>query len=173
MRVSLASVPRCTKPNCGHRAPLNRHHKAHEALWLGAWAHRSQEAQWKAFVKRYYEYREEDIVRICLPHHAEIHAIYDEIIAEDLALVGLPLYLYSWSQGRRLMRKLRAACDQWLLDDTPGIDSEVYEQTKKLRRSLLKKRMRKRYPRQPEQIKRAKLRSSKMRRSRRWRKRRR
>lgn len=140
---------------------------------MGAWAHRTQEAKWKAFVKRYYEYREEDTVRICLPHHAEIHSIYDEIIAEDMAIVGLPLYLYSWKQGRLLMQKLRDTCNIWLRQKTPGIDSDTYERTKKIRRKLLKTRMRRRHPKNPAKAAAAAERRSKFKESKRWRKKRR
>lgn len=153
----------CTKPNCGHRAALNRHHKAHEALWLGAWAHRGLEPKWRAFVKRYYEFRPEDTVRVCLPHHAEIHSIYDEIIADDMAKTGLPLYLYSWKQGRILMQRLTNACEAWLFQETPGIDSVVYEQTKRVRRKLLKQRARRRHPPQDRQKTLASTRSKKLR----------
>lgn len=172
IRVSLANVTSggCRKPNCGHRAPLNRHHKAHEALWLGAWAHRGSEPKWKAFVKRYYEYREEDTVRICLPHHAEIHSIYDAIIADDIAQTGLRLYLYSWKQARILMRRLTDACDQWLVTETPGVDSEIYEATKKMRRKLLHKKARRKYPQTDGQQKTARKRGKKLRREKKRRK---
>lgn len=145
--ISLSDVDAgCSKPECGHRAPCNRHHKSHEALWLGAWAHRGVEPKWIAFVERYYEFREEDCVKICLPHHAEIHALYDEIIADDVARTGIPLYLYSWKQGEILMTRLRTACDLWLQSPSPGLDSAEYERNKKLRRALLKRRARRRHP---------------------------
>lgn len=127
----------CAKPNCGNRAAIHRHHRAHEALWFGPWAHRRGEPKWEAFCRRYADFREEDIVHICAPHHAEIHSIYDRIITEDIATTGLNLYLYSWRQASILMDKLRVTCAQWLVTDTPGIDSGIYEQTRMLRRSLL------------------------------------
>lgn len=142
--VSLRGVPSkrgCAKPQCkwlGH--PLHRHHRGHQKLWFGPWAHRSREPQWKAFVARYYEFRQEDVCLICDNHHAEIHSIYDRIIAEDMAATGLPLYLYSWKQGKILMSKLEAACAQWLHQVTPGIDSKLYGQTKRLLRRAHRKR---------------------------------
>jgi hypothetical protein len=153
----------CAKPDCGHRAPLNRHHKAHEALWLGAWAHRGQEPQWQRFIARYHEFREEDCVKLCLPHHAEIHSVYDEIIASDIARTGLPLYLYSWKQARILMKQLHEACETWLLQPSPGIDSDTYESTKKLRRALLKRQARRLHPRTEQQKRIAKDRGRKLR----------
>jgi hypothetical protein len=130
----------CAKPDCGLRAAIHRHHKAHEALWLGPWAHRASEPRWQEFVARYHEFREADIVRLCAPHHAEIHARYDRVISDDVARVGLPLYLYSWAQAERLMDKLRSACEAWLLRETPGIDSDEYGRTKALRRRILKRK---------------------------------
>ena len=137
------AVSGCTKPSCTHRAATHRHHRAHEALWFGPFAHRRGEPRWEAFVLRYHEFRSEDVVNICAAHHAEIHAIYDKIIAEDTAGTGLRLYLYSWKQANVLMEKMRLACAEWLLQATPGLDSDIYERSKKLRRGLLQSRAKK------------------------------
>jgi len=102
-------------------------------------------------------------VRICLPHHAEIHSRYDEIIADDMARTGLPLYLYSWKQGKILMGRLTDACNSWLLATTPGIDSDIYEQTKRLRRGVLKRKARKNHPKSEGQQVVAKKRGRKLR----------
>lgn len=139
MPLPLANAEGCTKPNCGHRAALNRHHRGHEALWFGPFAHRATEAKWQLFIERYKAFREEDIVRICIFHHAEIHSIYDKIINEDIQITGLALYLYSWRQAEALMRKLRRACAEWLKRETPGLDPDSYESSKALRRSLLQR----------------------------------
>lgn len=136
----------CAKPSCGNRAAIHRHHRSHEALWFGPFAHRAGEPKWQQFCDRYHEFREEDIVRICAAHHAEIHSIYDQIIQEDQAKTGLQLYLYKWKQAEILMRKLRAACAVWLQQQTPGIDGDVYEKTKALRRSLAAKAAAKKIP---------------------------
>src|SRR5215204_1003733 len=125
--IGLAGLRGCSKPNCRLRAPLNRHHRRHEAIWLSAWAHRRGEPKYREMVARYWEFRSEDIVVICLNHHAEIHMTYDTIIAEDMAKTGLPLYLYSWRQAKILMDKLDTACALWLLAETPGVDSRIYE----------------------------------------------
>lgn len=151
MRVSVAlsdvTVRGCMKPSClWNHAPLHRHHKRHQALWLGPWAHRGAEPQWNKFVARYHEFREADIVVLCSFHHAEIHSIYDKIIAEDSAKLALPLYLYSWAQGRRLMDKLEAECLRWLGTETPGIDPANYGATRRLRWRILRKEAKKKFP---------------------------
>lgn len=61
-----------------------------------------------------------------MSHHAEIHAIYDSIILQDISALGKPLYKYSWREAEALMDKLEAACRKWELDDTPGINSRQY-----------------------------------------------
>lgn len=129
----------CAKPHCANRAAIHRHHRANEALWLAPFAHRRGEPKWEQFVARYYRFEEEDIVRLCANHHAEIHSLYDAIIKEDLEQTGLRLYLYSWKQAQILMQKLANTCAVWLLVETSGIDPDSYERTKKLRRSLLAK----------------------------------
>lgn len=109
-------------------------------MWLGVWAFRHREPAWRAFVKRYYEFRKTDTVDLCRRHHTEVHAEYDKIIAHDLAKVGRPLSKYSWPQARHLMAKLEEYCLEWLQRPTPGMDSEVYDDIKRLRRRVLKKR---------------------------------
>jgi hypothetical protein len=138
--VALGGVKGCTKPNCGLRAPLNRHHRAHQALWIGVWAWRHGEKRFRSFIQRYHEFRSEDTVLICQDHHAEIHMIYDSIIASDVVGRGKPLSQYSWKQARILMEKLEIACSEWLLLETGGIDSRVYEKLKKMHRGLAKAR---------------------------------
>jgi hypothetical protein len=147
--VSLGEVKGCAKPKCVLRAPLNRHHRRHEALWLSVWAHRGKEPKYRALVKRYHEFREEDWERICECHHAEIHLIYDMVIADDMARTGLPLYLYSWKQANILMDKLEQACLTWLALETPGIDSKLYERTKKMWRGLQNKQAQRRHSKDP------------------------
>jgi transposase-like protein len=118
----------CTKPNCQTGSyTLNRHHKKHEAMWRGIWAARRRgEPAWEAFLKRYHEYRAEDIVLICVSHHAEIHAIYDQIIRQHIQLVGKSLAKFSWTEARALMAELEKTCMKWLREETPGISSKKY-----------------------------------------------
>lgn len=91
-------------------------------MWFGIWeARRRGEAHFIAFVRRYLEFRPEDVVLVCEAHHSEIHLIYDRIIAEDRRHTHTQLSKYSWRMARRLMRKLEAACDKWLRESSPGI----------------------------------------------------
>jgi len=104
-------------------------------MWHGIWAsRRANEARFRAFVARYFEFRPEDCVVICVSHHAEIHAIYDQIIRQDISATGKSLYKYSWQEAERLMAKLEAACRKWEKDETPGIDSRKYGVVRKRRR---------------------------------------
>lgn len=135
--VSLRLAPKmaCSKPGCARTRKLQRHHYKHEAMFLGVWSGvRRKERRWQEFVARYYQFLPQDVVRICDSHHAEIHAIYDQIIAEDLARTGQRLEQYTWAQAERLMNKLKAACKEWLKKKTPGISSTRYARIKKLSR---------------------------------------
>jgi hypothetical protein len=144
-RISLRGVKvlrGCGKPNCQTGShSLNRHHKKHEAMWLGIWASRRRgEPEWHDFVTRYHEFHEDDICHVCVSHHAEIHVIYDQIIKQDIALRAKPLSKYMWSDAKELMDKLEKACLKWMKAETPGISSELYgsyrdrERRKKLKR---------------------------------------
>ena len=127
--VNLKGVTKrgCMKPNCKTSYTLNRHHKKHEAMWLGIWASRRRlEPKWRAFVERYHEFLPEDIVDICSRHHAEIHLLYDVIIQEDILEIGRPLSRYSWGQAERLMRKLEETCNTWLKLPTPGVHPKTF-----------------------------------------------
>jgi hypothetical protein len=124
----------CQKPGCEVSGTLHRHHRRHEAMWLGIWATRRRgEERWKAFTERYYQFLPEDCEFLCPNHHAEIHRLYDAIIVGDRKLVGRPLSKYTWTQAERLMEKLESACLEWIETETPGIDSNYYGLTKKRR----------------------------------------
>lgn len=118
---SLPSEAVCAKPQCGVDR-LQRHHRAHEALWFGVWAQkRAREKKWKAFIKRYHEFRIEDTVLLCERHHAEIHSIYDRIIEQEKLRVGRVLHWFTWPEAEALMQKLKEACDEWIVRETPGM----------------------------------------------------
>lgn len=154
LRVSLVGVPsevRCAKPGCtvASHNRLQRHHKAHQKMWFGVWGKRRRgEEKWRLFIERYYKFLPIDIVLLCDRHHAEIHSIYDKIIANDRAAqTGLPLHKYSWTQAERLMGKLIKACDDWLKKETPGIDSATFGETRRVYQSMLNREARKRQKR--------------------------
>ena len=99
---------------------LHRHHLGHEHMWLTVWQWRIEQPKFIAFAKRYYEYREGDIVRICSSHHREIHEIYDGIIQRHIASRGVSLREYTWGDAHDLMNQLRQRCRKWLKRQTPG-----------------------------------------------------
>lgn len=136
-KVSLRGAG-CRKANC--RTPtgiLHRHHVRHQAMWLGIWSsRRSGEKKFQDFIRRYYEFRKEDIEYLCDRHHAEIHAIYDEIIIEDRKKLGKPLSKYTWAQAELLMDKLEAAFREWLNRRTPGLGSRTLQARRRVRKLL-------------------------------------
>lgn len=116
----------CAKLDCnsGSRT-LHRHHRKHQAMWIGVWrVRRAGEEKFLKFCYNYHAFLRKDWDRICDRHHAEIHLIYDMIIQQDVARVGRPLAHYSWAQAEKLMAKLEATCVEWLKKDTPGLDPE-------------------------------------------------
>jgi hypothetical protein len=122
----------CQKPNCESSGTLHRHHKRHEALWLGIWSGRRRtETKWKEFVNRYYSFVPEDCVILCANHHAEIHNIYDKIISHDRRQTGRRLSKYTWPQAEKLMDKLERACIEWLAQQTPGIDYHTFKRERR------------------------------------------
>lgn len=131
--ASLAEVKTagCAKPGCKGRI-LQRHHKRHQAIWLGIWASkRRTEAKWKKFVHDYHAFLEADCVRICDVHHAEIHMLYDVIIQQDQDRTKRRLEDYTWKQADKLMAKLVSVCDRWLQVESKGLSSRVYDKHKR------------------------------------------
>lgn len=126
----MSSIPSlrdagCAKPGCNSPSgrSLERHHKRHQAMWLGIWASRRHgETKWNQFVDRYWQFHEEDIVKLCDHHHAEIHLIYDKLIKSDRLKLDRSLAKYTWTQAETLMDKLEETCDEWLEKETPGIE---------------------------------------------------
>ncbi len=144
---SLAEVG-CRKLGCKSSASLARHHKGHQAMWLGPWTRQLDIPRYANFVRRYQEFRDEDVVMLCTLHHAEIHHIYDSIIAKHKeSLGGRRLYRYTWSQAHELMKLLEAECDVWLGTVTLGYSPtklDLDRVTKKRRENKLKRRLKKR-----------------------------
>lgn len=121
-----SSTGECGKPNCttGSRT-LHRHHRRHEAMWLGVWAgRRKAEPRYVEFIERYRSFDRSDWERLCDNHHAEIHLLYDEIIKIDKKTTKRPLSKYSWKQAERLMSKLEDAFYTWVKIESPGFSSE-------------------------------------------------
>src|ERR1700755_149003 len=78
MKLDLSTASICAK--CHSPVFSQRHHRGCEKMWLRHFIRRKDTAQYKAFESRYYEFREEDIVRLCDKCHKQIHRIYYRII---------------------------------------------------------------------------------------------
>ena len=103
-------------------------------MWLGIWAStRRGEKRWIRFVRRYWQFHPDDCVIICVSHHAEIHAIYDRIIQQDMAERGKRLSKYGWPEAMQLMNRLETACREWEKVRTPGISSSRYQVVRAMR----------------------------------------
>lgn len=125
MRVDAASAHCAKKKCCTDNHTLHRHHRRHQAMWIGVWlVRRRGEQKFVDFCYRYHAFNPEDWTRLCANHHAEIHMVYDQIIRRDVKKVGRPLSQYSWAQAEKLMDKLEAVCVEWLQKETPGVTSE-------------------------------------------------
>lgn len=95
-------------------------------MWIGIWFDRRKgEAEFQELVRLYWKFRPQDIVYLCDWHHAEAHKLYDGIIQKFKLKLGKPLYKAMWSEAEELMRLLEAACEQWLLEVTPGYDPRL------------------------------------------------
>ena len=103
-------------------------------MWLGVWASRRRgEDKWEAFIKRYFEFHDEDVALLCANHHAEIHARYDVVIQADVVRLGRPLSQYTWAQAELLMDKMEVVFREWMLEETPGIDAKSFGKRRKSR----------------------------------------
>jgi len=129
--IDSRRVGGCQKLECVASGILHRHHTRHEAMWFGIWSGRRRgEKKWDTFRERYHKFLPQDCVILCPNHHAEIHAIYDQIIQEDKNETGRNLASYSWRQAEVLMSKLSEECYLWLKTETPGISTTLYAKQK-------------------------------------------
>lgn len=120
----------CRKPKCKHRmTATHRHHKAHEWQFVRFWAisHKwMSEQRVRDFVCRYFEFRPEDVEKICAWHHAEVHMLYDKIIAKFT--IGLKKYHTSeltWDEAHQLMDLLRKEFEEWIKKETKGVSPSL------------------------------------------------
>lgn len=90
-------------------------------MWLKHFRHKKRTKKYQSYRLRYYEYRPEDVVELCRPHHTEVHAGYLKIIAKHALRLGR-CRDWSWAQAEALMTELRAYCAIWLKLKTPGLD---------------------------------------------------
>lgn len=128
-----ASSGACAKLNCcTDSRTLHRHHRRHQAVWIGVWfSRRKGEEKFEEFKQRYYAFLPEDWTRLCENHHAEIHLVYDLVIRQDRKKIGRTLSRYSWTQAEKLMDRFEAVCVEWLKKDTPGVSSKRLEELRK------------------------------------------
>lgn len=124
LSIHDSATGECGKVGCHTPSrTLHRHHRRHQAMWIGVWlARRVGEEKFITFCWDYHAFLAKDWVRLCDMHHAEIHLIYDGIIRRDKLKTGRPLSKYSWAQAEKLMDKLESTCVKWLRKDTPGLD---------------------------------------------------
>ena len=134
----------CAKLNCNTGSyTLHRHHRRHQAIWLGIWkSRRNGEVKFNAHIKRYHSFDPKDWSRLCDSHHAEIHLIYDIIIRIDQGKIQRNLSQYSWAQAEKLMNKLEAVCVAWLEKETPGSSSDALTALRKSRRKVTRRQTR-------------------------------
>ncbi len=112
----------CAKPNCDHGGRVQRHHKGHEKLFLRAFKDRKESKTYKIMLRRYEQFRPDDTVPLCPDHHAEIHYEYRDIIALFQAQQGMHRRDFSWDAALTLMAELRYHCDEWLKEESSGMD---------------------------------------------------
>lgn len=123
MKLSIKGVrmKQCKKPGCT-RLPVQRHHKGSEHAWVVYFQHKHLQARYREWVRRYYEFRDEDCVDICAHHHEEIHHRYGRIFSKYCRRFDKKLKDFSWTEAEQLTEALRAYCDRWLLRETRGME---------------------------------------------------
>ena len=117
----------CSKPGCTN-GYTHRHHKGCETMWLKAFWHRRKQKKYKALKRRYEAFRKKDTVEICDHHHEEAHELYNTVIAKEVRRLGFrSTSAWTWSEAEGLMKKLRAYCDKWLMQETPGLPLRKFQ----------------------------------------------
>jgi hypothetical protein len=100
--------------------PLDRHHVRSQKLFVRAFANK-QGKRYAAFVKRYEEFNEKDICRICRLHHDVVHSFYHMIVDRHIAKIGKPLWQWSWKQATILMNDLEKEFWRWKKRQEAGL----------------------------------------------------
>lgn len=134
IKVSLGDSG-CQKPNCAHRFSIpHRHHMRSEKQWINLWTRpgsprpvfRGDLGLGERFLRllreRYYAFRPQDTVRICEWHHVEIHMEYRIIIGELSLALRKPSSMFTVEEAIRAMLHCRLACQEWIKQETPGMD---------------------------------------------------
>lgn len=134
IKIELNDVG-CQKPGCKRRfSTPNRHHMRHEKRWINLWS-RFPPPHWRRlgeFIpsrhillrikERYYQFRPQDTVRLCIFHHAEIHMIYEGIYRSAEAKFKLPWKAFGWREAIYVMRECKIHCKKWMQHPSPGVN---------------------------------------------------
>jgi hypothetical protein len=108
LRFDLTTVDtfrKCVK--CGGRKKLTRHHKGHEYVFATIAP--------DTYAKRYIEFRQEDIVLLCLKCHEKIHKKYNPVIGELFSDLNNMEVVHITEQFLEDYRsRLIKMCDIWL-----------------------------------------------------------
>jgi hypothetical protein len=121
-----ASEAFCKKEGC-KGPPIHRHHRGHEFLFVSVWTMggQSRDEDIRKFIRRYWDFNEKDIVRICDRHHAEVHLDIDLIILEHRIKTKKMLEQYTFKEATDLVKRIQKYTDEWLTRETPGVKPEI------------------------------------------------
>lgn len=125
MRLDLSKTKvynGCLKPGC-NKKPCVRHHRGGEHTFVRHFAWMGRGKRYVSFVRRYDEFRKEDVVDVCLDHHEEIHLLIEEHDIEwQFENDCIKSYAsFSWTEAEALIASRRAVTDLWLIAKTPGV----------------------------------------------------
>lgn len=142
-RLNVAKVQlSCSVKGCRNAEDgmfLDRHHVRSQKLFVHHFSHRKSK-RYEDFAKRYNEFREEDIVRLCREHHDEVHPLYWSIISKHTWKLRLPLRRFSWRQANILMDDFEAHFHQWLAKKSKQKTSGIRTLLKAVQRKRVKKK---------------------------------
>ena len=99
------------------RPPLQRHHIAHESMFVEAFEEtRGRELAYRVFVARYKSFHPDDWVYLCDSCHEEIHVLYYSVGTPYRAQHG-PFRHMNWAEARELMGLFANLYHEWLNDE--------------------------------------------------------
>jgi len=123
---STERLCQCAKPGCTGTY-THRHHMGCETMWIRAFASKRRSKKYKAFLRRYMQYRKTDVIEICERHHEEAHWLYGAVITREIRKRHFKLLKnYTWQEAEEMMQVLRKFCKVWLEKETPGRNLEKF-----------------------------------------------
>lgn len=90
-------------------------------MWLHHFRKKRRRPRYKAFQKRYHEFRPSDTAKLCDWHHEEISVINYELIGAAMTISGKRACDWSWQAADKLMQQLRDRFDRWVVTETAGM----------------------------------------------------